>query len=171
MHTARLLTVFPSMHCTGGVCSRGCLVWGVSAGGVCVCSGGRELPGWGGGGGILACTEADHPPCEQNSWHTLLKILPCPKLRLRAVNIYESRAMDYLKICHEQRTFLSFIDAYLQSFLYRQFAWLVMSTTINFALLSCQVQENWQISLGNDCQVGPSKFSFLLRKIMKKRFF
>ena len=25
------------------------------------------------------------PPCEQNSWHTLLKILPCPKLRLRAV--------------------------------------------------------------------------------------
>ena len=27
------------------------------------------------------------PPCEQNSWHTLVKILPCPKLRLRAVNI------------------------------------------------------------------------------------
>ena len=25
------------------------------------------------------------PPVEQNSWHTLLKILPCPKLRLRAV--------------------------------------------------------------------------------------
>ena len=25
------------------------------------------------------------PPCEQNSWHTLVKILPCPKLRLRAV--------------------------------------------------------------------------------------
>ena len=24
-------------------------------------------------------------PCGQNSWHTLLKILPCPKLRLRAV--------------------------------------------------------------------------------------
>ena len=23
-------------------------------------------------------------PCEQNSWHTLVKILPCPKLRLRA---------------------------------------------------------------------------------------
>ena len=42
--------------------------------------GGRLLPG----GGIPACTEAD-PPCEQNSWHTLLKILPCPKLRLRVV--------------------------------------------------------------------------------------
>ena len=25
------------------------------------------------------------PPCGQNSWQTLLKILPCPKLRLRAV--------------------------------------------------------------------------------------
>ena len=28
-----------------------------------------------------------HPPCEQNSWHTPMKILPCPKLRLRAVII------------------------------------------------------------------------------------
>ena len=28
------------------------------------------------------------PPLEQNSWHTLLKILPCPKLRLWAVNIF-----------------------------------------------------------------------------------
>ena len=27
------------------------------------------------------------PACEPNSWHTLLKILPCPKLRLRAVKI------------------------------------------------------------------------------------
>ena len=27
------------------------------------------------------------PPCGQNSWHMLLKILPCPKLRLRAVNM------------------------------------------------------------------------------------
>ena len=57
----------------GGVCSGGCLLpggcllwggllWGVSAlGGVC----------------IPACTEAD-PPCVQNSWHTLVKILPWP---------------------------------------------------------------------------------------------
>ena len=30
---------------------------------------------------------ADPPACGQNSWHTLLKILPCPKLRLRAVKI------------------------------------------------------------------------------------
>ena len=27
------------------------------------------------------------PPRGQNSWHTLVKILPCPKLRLRVVNI------------------------------------------------------------------------------------
>ena len=33
-----------------------------------------------------------HPPCGQNSWHTLLKILSCPKLRLRAVK----RTMDKL---------------------------------------------------------------------------
>ena len=36
------------------------------------------------GGGIPACTEAD-PVFRQNSWYTLLKILPCPKLRLRVV--------------------------------------------------------------------------------------
>ena len=31
--------------------------------------------------------EQTHPPCEQNSWHTAMKILPCPKLRLRVVKI------------------------------------------------------------------------------------
>ena len=35
----------------------------------------------------LQCMLGYHPPRGQNSWHTLLKILPCPKLRLRAVNI------------------------------------------------------------------------------------
>ena len=75
----------------GGVCSRGCLLRGVSApGGMSaprgcllwgVCSGGCLLPGsvcsqgdvcsQGGcllpKGCIPACTEADTPPCEQNS--------------------------------------------------------------------------------------------------------
>ena len=76
MHTARLLTVSPSMHCAGGS----------ARGGSCMVPGGLlhgGVPGLG-GGGILACTEA-HSPCGQNCWHTLLKILPCPKLRLRAV--------------------------------------------------------------------------------------
>ena len=109
MHTACLLTISPSMHCAGE-----CLVWGVSAPGGCLVQGGAwsggclvqggawsggclvqgvSAPGsawwgdacsWGGGGGIPARNEAD-PPCEQNSCHTLLKILPCPELRLRAV--------------------------------------------------------------------------------------
>ena len=52
MHTARLLTVSPSMHCARG---GGCLLWGV-------CSWGCLLPGGGGGGGISACTDADTPP-------------------------------------------------------------------------------------------------------------
>ena len=30
-------------------------------------------------------TKPPLPHCEQNSWHTPMKILPCPKLRLRAV--------------------------------------------------------------------------------------
>ena len=72
----------------GGVCfwggmsaSRGCVCFP----GVCLLPGGCLLPGevstsWGclfPGGCIPACTEADTPH-GQNSWHTLLKILPCP---------------------------------------------------------------------------------------------
>ena len=72
MHTARLLTVSPSMHCTGGACS-----WGVPA-----LAGVVSAPG-----GWYPSMHWGRPPCEQNSWHTLLKILPCPKLRLRAVKI------------------------------------------------------------------------------------
>ena len=75
MHTARALTVSPSMLCAGGEC----LLWGCLP--PCV---------WGGAcsrGGRVVCQHAlrQAPPCEQNSWHTLMKILPCPKLRLRAV--------------------------------------------------------------------------------------
>ena len=68
MHTARLLTLSPSMHCAGGA-------WYPSM-------------HWG------------RPPREQNSWHTLLKILPCPKLRLRAVlnslKIITSNLFDFI---------------------------------------------------------------------------
>ena len=76
----------------GGAWSGGCLLRGAWSGGVPCLSGGVPGP-WGRGGclvpggcGIQACTEAD-PPREWNSWHTLLKILPCPKLLLRAVKI------------------------------------------------------------------------------------
>ena len=83
MHTAHLLTVSPSMHCwRGGLLPGGLPAWGGA------CSWGRDCS-WGGvpapgGSGIPACTEADPPPYEQNSWHTL-------KLRLRAVNILSER--------------------------------------------------------------------------------
>ena len=89
----------------GGICSEGCLpigvsacwclpmgvsaqgvsAWGVSArgclprgGGVCL---GRYLPGGfcAGGRCIPVCTEADIPPCGQNSLHTLVIILPYGK--------------------------------------------------------------------------------------------
>ena len=87
MHTARSLTVSPSMLCSGGAC----LVPGDGAcprGGACLVTGEGVgvVPAWSRVCvyGIPACTEAD-TPCGQNSWHTLLKILPCPKLRLRAV--------------------------------------------------------------------------------------
>ena len=51
---------------------------------------GGEVPPWGGGllrGLSQHALRQTPPPCGQNSWHTLLKILPCPKLRLRAVKI------------------------------------------------------------------------------------
>ena len=66
-------------------------------GGVCTCLGvylprGVYPPGGvpaQGSGGVSAQggTCPGTPPCEQNSWHTQLKILPCPKLRLRALII------------------------------------------------------------------------------------
>ena len=114
MRTARLLPVSPSMHCSRGVslpggvpawgvylprgvhlprgpylprgvctCSVGCTCLGVCTclGGVpvwgCTCPGGMYLPG-GEPAKVL-------PSCEKNSRHTLLKILPCRKLRLRTV--------------------------------------------------------------------------------------
>ena len=60
-----------------------CLVRGVPGRGVCLVPGGCAWSRGGAwsGGGIPACTEADTlppPPCGQNSWHTLVKILPWP---------------------------------------------------------------------------------------------
>ena len=68
----------PACTAKGVSALRGCLLWGVSApGGVsapagCICSGGCLL---------LVSQHAlrqTPPPREQNTWHTLLKILPCP---------------------------------------------------------------------------------------------
>ena len=59
MHTTRSLTVSPSMLCSEG--------------------GGVYLPGPGGASQHALRQIPTPPPCEQNSWHMLLKILPCPK--------------------------------------------------------------------------------------------
>ena len=77
-----------------GVCSRGCLLWGVSApeGGVCSWEVSASEGVYLVGGCLLP--EGTPPgtplPCEQNSWHMPMKILPCPKLRLWAVNMTAS---------------------------------------------------------------------------------
>ena len=89
MHTARLLTVSPSMHCTGGVCvARGVPCRGVSLPGGLLAGGclarGSPCPGgsacWGVCllGGIPACTEAD-PPVNRIT-HTC-KNITLPQLR------------------------------------------------------------------------------------------
>ena len=112
MRTARALNVSPSMLCKGGclLLGRGLLPEGdvcLLLGDVCLlpagllpeglsCGGGGGqrgaeglLPGGASsqGGGYPSMHWGRPPPCGQNSWHTLLKILPCPKLRLRAVKI------------------------------------------------------------------------------------
>ena len=105
MQTARLLTVSP-MHCAGGGAwsQRDLLGWGVPGprgvsarglpgpGGVCLGGGGawsRGICSRGvsalGGGVVSQHALRQTPPCIQNSWHTLMKILPCPKFRLRVV--------------------------------------------------------------------------------------
>ena len=61
MHTARVLTVSPSMLCDGGVSAPG----GDWSRGPGSAGGAWSWGAWSQGGGIPACTEAD-PPCEQN---------------------------------------------------------------------------------------------------------
>ena len=43
------------------------------------------------------------PHCGQNSWHTLLRILPCPKLRLRAVIIHNFADEVVLHVRYDTR--------------------------------------------------------------------
>ena len=90
MRTTRSLTISPSMVCSGGMPGPGgcLLLGGLPAPGGCLLPGGvvfqhalRQTP----------------PPREQNSWHTPMKILPCP-LRLRTVI---NRCSKSLKISKE----------------------------------------------------------------------
>ena len=89
MRTARLLPVSQYALLPGGVpawrectCREGVYLprWG------CTCPGGVPARGVYLPGGVPARGYLPrYSPCEQNSWHTLQKILLCPKLRLRAV--------------------------------------------------------------------------------------
>ena len=86
MCTAHVLTISPSMLCgggvsaLGGVCSRGCLLWGVSAPRGCLLWGECLLPGVSARGGLLlggayfgvcvsqhALRQTPPPPSGQNS--------------------------------------------------------------------------------------------------------
>ena len=59
----------------------------VLGGGGCLVGGGAWSHG-----GVVSHHTLRQTPHGQNSWHTLLKILPCPKLRLRAVkSVYHRR--------------------------------------------------------------------------------
>ena len=99
MRTARLLLVSPSMHCSGGApvpggvpewgvyLNGGLPAWGVYLPGGCTAQGGVPAQGSVPARGSVPA-QGDTPPVtppQQNSWHALLKILPCPKLGLRAV--------------------------------------------------------------------------------------
>ena len=67
----------------GGVCLEGCLPGEVSA--------------WRGGGGCVCLSPVMHagkPTPSLNRMTHRCKILPCPKLRLRAVNMFLSNLND-----------------------------------------------------------------------------
>ena len=105
MCTAHLLPISPSMHYSWGVylvlegvpAREDVPAWGmylvtgdVPARGGVPGPGGSHLPGGrylSGGVPVQGVYLSRYPPLEQNSWNMLLKILPSPKLRLRAVKI------------------------------------------------------------------------------------
>ena len=121
MHTARFSghlwgagclpreCVFLGVCLPGGVClprgvclPKGCLPGGVCQGG-CLPRGGGCLPR----GCVCLGGLPDHPPCGQKEWHTPVKILPCPKLRLRAViNLTHKRTIitNYFMHCTSKWT-------------------------------------------------------------------
>ena len=117
MRTAHALTVSPSMLCAGGCLFWGVSAWGGSARGVsaqgvsarrCLL---RGVSAWGGfcSGGYPSM-HWGRPPL-WTEWQTGAKILPCLKLRLRAVKISFFIVYEFIKVkrvnnwklqCHSQ---------------------------------------------------------------------
>ena len=131
MRTARLLPVFPSMHCWGCTCS-----WGVYLvpGGVYLVLGGVPgpeevylvpgcVPGRGGWTRSRGCPWSSgvylvllgymprHSPL-WTEWQTGVKILPCPKLRLRAVKISKNKWKSSKKNRQISKKFFAFAFAW-----------------------------------------------------------
>ena len=80
----------------------GCTYWGYLPGG-CTCLGGVPAQGVYLPGSLPTqeewVPEQVLPLCGQNTWHTLLKILPCPKLRLRAVMRHKNKEAKQFHCC------------------------------------------------------------------------
>ena len=106
MHCSRGVYLPRGCTCQGGMCTcrgvgctwlGGCICWGwVYLPRGCTCLGGVPAQGE----YLLGDAPAQVLPCcEQNSWHMLLKILPCPKLRLRAVNIHHAESTILVNRC------------------------------------------------------------------------
>ena len=123
MRTARLLPVSPSMHCAGG---------GLCPGGACT-GGCLPMAHWGGGGyvtypimhlmlpvqcsSLYSVTQVHagiHTPLPPmwTEWQTGAKILPCHKLRLRAVIStlkFNSHRSNLISTLHDRRHHLHLV--------------------------------------------------------------
>ena len=101
MRTACVLTVSPSMHCTGRVSAPGgCLLPRGACSRGCVPALGRGLPA---GGGIPACTEADPPLCTEFLTHATENIT-LPQISFAGAN-YMPKAVNYLSLIQQQHIF------------------------------------------------------------------
>ena len=134
MYTAHLLTVSPSMHCSGGCAWSG----GLSApGGVCA-------PGVPAPGCLLRGVVSQHalrqtpPPHGQNSWHTLL--------RLRAVikgllpKVLRFTAIFTLLLFQTKNVFFSYYSLRHSS---RRMYWLVMHRTARQTVIELSLVMSW----------------------------
>ena len=123
MHSSRMRTGRSSIVCRsllpgGCVCSRGCLLWGVSAlGGVC---------SWR-GCGIPACTEADTPPCEQMT--DRCKNITLATTSLRPVNFISDFTITFLPAPNHRRLVEELNLSMTKKYTYRN--WFLLLTHIS----------------------------------------
>ena len=56
---------------------------------------------------VIHAGKSPPPPCGQKEWHALVKIIPCPKLRLRAVTNLNSSAIISIEFIRDSIAVLS----------------------------------------------------------------